>query len=351
MKSFFAFLVFSGLCASCSQNGAVPSSAIQTSELVSVDTLTRMTGVSLEMPANPIEGDRFDGIVDFGAKWVSVIPYGYTKEGEAKVNYFWDGRWWGEALNGSAKCIEYAQERGLKTLLKPHVWVVGQGWPGDFDLESEADWQIWESSYRAYVLDCARLADSVNVDALCIGTEYRKSVVKRSEFWKILISEVREIYSGPLTYAANWDNYENVNFWDQLDFIGIDAYFPLSNKREPNLEELKSGWAKKSKELKAFSEKWNRKIAFTEYGFKSVDYMYGGEKSESDLKPNMKNQETGYSAFFQTVWKEEWMLGGFLWKWHLYEGAGGIENTRYTPQDKPAQKIIEPIYKATLIDN
>ncbi|MFK7784665.1 MAG: glycoside hydrolase TIM-barrel-like domain-containing protein [Crocinitomicaceae bacterium] len=310
----------------------------------SVLVLDKMSGVSLEMPGQPMEGERMDGILDFGVKWVALIPYGYTERGKAKVNYSWDGRWWGESLNGTAKCIEFAQERGLKTMLKPHVWVVGQGWPGDFDLTKESDWQIWESSYREYILDCARLADSMEVDVFCIGTEYRKSVVKRSDFWKKLIKEVREIYSGPMTYAANWDNYEKVNFWDQLDFIGIDAYFPLSKEREPALEELKTGWINKSKELKAFSEKWNRKIAFTEYGFKSVDFMYGGSKSNEDLKPNMTNQETGYSAFFNTVWKEEWMLGGFLWKWHFSDGAGGENNTRYTPQNKPAQKIVKAFY-------
>lgn len=312
----------------------------------SVMVLDKMSGVSLEMPGSRMEGNRMDGIVDFGAKWVALIPYGYTERGKAKVNFNWDGRWWGESLNGTAKCIEYAQERELKTLLKPHVWVVGQGWPGDFDLTKEADWLVWEASYREYILACASVADSMNVDAFCIGTEYRKSVVKRKEFWKKLIKEVRDIYAGPLTYAANWDNYENVTFWDQLDFIGIDAYFPLSKKREPTLEELKSGWIKKSEELKEFSEKWDRKIAFTEYGFKSVDFMYGGEGSKEDLKPNMRNQETGYTAFFNTVWEEEWMLGGFLWKWHFYDDAGGKENTRYTPQNKPAQKIVEAFYGA-----
>ncbi|MDG1333686.1 MAG: hypothetical protein P8P74_15220 [Crocinitomicaceae bacterium] len=314
----------------------------------SVVVLDKMSGVSLEMPSKPIESDKMDAIVDFGAKWVAAIPYGYTEEGQAKVNFNYDGRWWGESINGAGECIEFAQSRELKTLLKPHVWVVGQGWPGEFDLNSENEWLIWESTYRDYILACATLADSMNVDVFCIGTEYRKSVVKRDKFWRRLIDEVREIYSGPVTYAANWDNYENVKFWDKLDFIGIDAYFPLSKEKEPSLDQLKTGWIKKSKELKTFSEKWDKKIAFTEYGFKSVDFMNGGSKSEEDLKPNMKNQEKGYTAFFNTIWKEEWMLGGFLWKWHFYENAGGLENTRYTPQNKPAQEIVKAFYGGKL---
>ena len=298
------------------------------------------------MPSNRIESDKMDAIVDFGAKWVALIPYGYTERGESNVNFYWKGRWWGESLDGTGECIAHAQSRGLKTLLKPHVWVVGQGWPGDFTLNNEKDWQVWESTYRDYILACATLADSMNVDAFCIGTEYRKAVVKRNKFWNQLIDEVREIYKGPLTYAANWDNYENVKFWDKLDFIGVDAYFPLSKEKEPSLAELKSGWMEKCRSLRLFSEKWDRKIAFTEYGFKSVDYMNGGANNNEELKPNMKNQEIGYSAFFNTVWKEDWMLGGFLWKWHFYDNAGGLENARYTPQNKPAEKIVEAFYGA-----
>jgi homoserine trans-succinylase len=32
-----------------------------------------------------------------------------------------------------------------------------------------------------------------------------------------------------LTYAANWDDFDKVPFWNELDYIGIDAYFPLSD--------------------------------------------------------------------------------------------------------------------------
>ena len=347
----FLFVISIALFFSCAngKRSEAENSAQNNSD--SAVVLDKMSGFSLEMPSNRMEGGRMNGIVDLGAKWVSLIPYGYTEKGASDVKFYMDGPWWGESLNGTRECIQFAQDRGLKTLLKPHVWVVGQGWPGRFTLDSEDDWRVWESTYRDYILACATLADSMSVDAFCIGTEYRKAIVKRKKFWEKLIDEVREIYNGQVTYAANWDNYENVTFWDQLDFIGIDAYFPFSKEKEPSLEELKSGWIEKSKELKAFSKKWDRKIAFTEYGFKSVDYFNDGSKKHENPQPNMKNQERAYTAFFNTVWKEDWMLGGFLWKWHFYENAGGVDNDRYTPQNKPAQKIIEAFYGANLQSN
>lgn len=346
MKIYLSLIILLSLisCADTAPNDAVAPLLSVTDSVVVLD---KMSGVSLEMPGQRMEENKMGGIVDIGAKWVSLIPYGYTKEGESKVHFNWDGPWWGESLNGTAKCIEYAQEIGLKTLLKPHVWVVGQGWPGRFDPKTDDAWLIWETSYREYILACAELADSMEVDAFCIGTEYRVAVVERSAFWEKLIKEVRAVYKGQITYAANWDNFEKVMFWDQLDFIGIDAYFPLSKEKEPSREELENGWSTKAAELNDFSKKWNRKIAFTEYGFRSVDFMNShSSKNEDELEPNMKNQERGYAAFFNTIWQEEWMLGGFFWKWHFYKDAGGFNNDRYTPQNKPAEKIIQHYYGA-----
>lgn len=52
----------------------------------------------------------------------------------------------------------------------------------------------------------------------------RRQILKE---WTSLIKTVRASYSGQLTYAANFDNYQDVAFWKQLDFIGINAYFKL----------------------------------------------------------------------------------------------------------------------------
>lgn len=45
--------------------------------------------------------------------------------------------------------------------------------------------------------------------------------------WVELIDRVREVYTGAVGYAANFDQYEQVGFWDHLDWMGINAYFQL----------------------------------------------------------------------------------------------------------------------------
>ncbi len=53
----------------------------------------------------------------------------------------------------------------------------------------------------------------------------RRLLLDRS--WRELIAELREVYSGDLTYAANFDQYFAVSFWGELDVMGVNAYFPL----------------------------------------------------------------------------------------------------------------------------
>jgi hypothetical protein len=275
-----------------------------------------------------------------------MIPYGSTNRGGAKVNYSYGGNWWGESVLGTIQCIKLAKESGFKIMLKPHVWVVGQGWPGDFDLKTEAEWKIWEESYEEYILVYAKVADSMSVDLFCIGTEYRKAVDKRGPFWDQLIPKIRNIYKGEITYAANWDNYHKVKFWDKLDYIGLDAYFPLSRKARPSLEELKKNWMPVQSKLAELSKKHNKKILFTEYGYKSIEYANSGHWTykEDSVKTSMENQELAYKSLYETIWKEDYIAGGFLWKWHMYEASGGLENRRYTPQGKPSLEVIKEWY-------
>ena len=70
-----------------------------------------------------------------------------------------------------------------------------------------------------------------------------------TEHWRRLIAATRDIYSGPLTYAANFDQYHLVDFWGDLDLLGINAYFPLRQRDLPagigedRIEIFRSRWS------------------------------------------------------------------------------------------------------------
>ncbi len=313
--------------------------------------MSKIKGVCLEAPPRPVEHQAMAEVKQINADWVAIIPYAFSKANQPDVFFEHQG-WWGERVEGVKKCIDLAHQKGLRVMVKPHVWVRGQGWPGEYRLKSEADWIKWESNYRAYILTYARVAEEHQAEMLCIATEFRHAVRQRPLFWSRLIKEIRTIYDGQLTYAANWDNFHRVTFWDQLDYIGIDAYFPMSTDKNPSIEAFQNGWRSLSDSLEAFSEQKGRKILFTEYGFKSIDYVSAGHWNyrEDTLRANMTNQSSAYEGLYRSVWQEDWLAGGFLWKWHMHHAeAGGSTNKRYTPQNKPAQAVIAKWYNASKI--
>lgn len=57
---------------------------------------------------------------------------------------------------------------------------------------------------------------------------FRERQRRLDAFWRSLVAEVREIYTGAVTYGANFDQYTRVGFWDSLDALAVNAYFPLS---------------------------------------------------------------------------------------------------------------------------
>ncbi|MEM9390705.1 MAG: hypothetical protein AAGA02_09530 [Bacteroidota bacterium] len=308
----------------------------------------KISGINLVAPPKPIGQAEFIPLASTNANWLSVIPYGFLRPQESIVTYNYDNQWWGEGVVGASKTIQIAHELGYKVMLKPHVWVIGQGWAGDFEPTSEAHWKTWQDSYQEYILTFAEIAEAKDVALFCIGTEFRKTVVKRPEYWRRLIRQVKSIYKGKITYAANWDNYENVNFWDDLDFIGIDAYFPVCTDQTPSKVSVLAGWQGINRNIKSVSQKFDKPVLFTEYGYRSVDYAADGHwKYDRDtLNINYDAQINAYAGMFEAVWRQPWFKGGFLWKWHLQTPRRKERLLKeFTPQNKPAMDVIRNYYK------
>lgn len=305
-----------------------------------------INGVSIVNPPREISAEKMGEVKRINAGWVAVIPYGFSNSGSPKVTFDHSRQWWGEHTNGTCVLIQHAKSHRLKVMLKPHVWVSGEGWTGDYTLSSEQDWSIWEKEFSAYIMNHARVADSLNVEILCIGTEYRIPARERPDFWRNLITEVRSVYDGKVTYASNWDNYENITWWDAVDYIGIDAYFPLAEGDHPSVEEIEEGWIPIKNKMNTFAQKWNRPILFTEYGFQSANGAAGRhwELDKSETNANSQLQADAYEATYRALMDEEWFAGGFLWKWHFNERYGNWRGTEWTPQNKPAEKVIARWY-------
>lgn len=298
------------------------------------------TGASYKMAPTEI-----DEVVKSGANWVCFMPYAYVDKANELRDTF-AGQWWGETQTGIRQSVRWSKQRGLKVCVKPHLWFLNGMFNGDFKLSNTIQWRQFEERYRAYVLKFAVLAQHEKVDLFCLGVELKNFVKNRPQFWFDLIAEVRKVYTGKITYAANWDNYEKIPFWHELDLIGLDAYFSFSPNKEPTVQELKLAMREKAAVLKKFASAHKKQIAFTEYGFRSEEFCCNKPWDYKEHKAANNNcQLNAYLAFNQTFYNEAWFAGGFIWKWfatgHLKEeGLNG-----YSPQGKPALKAISSYFK------
>ena len=117
-----------------------------------------------------------------------------------------------------------------------------------------------------------------NIVACTAADDPLKAINERRAFilqkWYALIDKVRGSYSGKLTYAANFDNYHNVKFWDKLDMIGINAYFKLREfattiDQDSLSSELESSWNQVFADIAEFrlAQALEQSVLFTELGY------------------------------------------------------------------------------------
>ena len=303
-------------------------------------------GVSFVAPPQPYKVSTFQEMKDVGINSIAVIPYGFMKLDEPTVHYDPNGKqWWGERPEGIIETIKDAHNLDIKVMLKPSVYM-WQSWTGNAEFIDKEEIKIWIDSYTKYVLQFAKIADSLSVDLFCIGNEFKKMAISQPKLWRKLINEIRVIYNGPLTYASNWDEYESIEFWDDLDFVGINAYFPLSDELHPSEETLLLAWRKKAENIEKLHLKFNKPILFTEYGYMSVDQAthetWMLEKDRDSLKENQKLQADAYEALFKTFYNKPYWHGGFMWKWYPYEGRRSASRIRdYTPQGKLGEATLK----------
>ncbi len=233
--------------------------------------------------------------------------------------------------------IRKMKANGLEVMLKPQVDVIDDTWRGMVKPDDVAQ---WFDVYTAFITHYARIAEAEKVALFCVGTEFNKLDGKYKSEWNQVIEAIKAEYGGLLTYAANWDHYKRVCFWDQMDLIGIDAYFPLSPSANPPLNDLLEGWKPWQHQLIYWHERMQKDILFTEIGYSSREYTadnpwdncWGGWPC--DYAQQCELQATCYEAALQTFGSCDWFQGLFVWGWQPVADAGGCCDRNFTPQNK-----------------
>jgi len=93
-----------------------------------------------------------------------------------------------------------------------------------------------------------------------------------ARFWRALVKDLRTIYSGPIGYGANFDQFHEVGFWDAMDFIAISSYFSLRPLIVDDLDvALRAGWRRVAAEIEAVAESAGRPVVLHELGWSRKD--------------------------------------------------------------------------------
>jgi hypothetical protein len=284
--------------------------------------------------------------------WITMVSYAGQKDFDSPSMHYYRGDSLAVIRRDSTwkSQINIAHSSGFKVFMKPHLWLdePSKGkWRSDIFPTTEENWKLWSETYREYILMYAKIAETNKVELFCIGTELSRLSVEKTEFWKALIADVKNVYTGKITYAANWSKeYEKITFWNQLDYIGVQAYFPLVKNNYPSIAQISNGWQRHFPLLDSLHQKYNRKILFTEIGYKSTadgairPWQWIEDPDNLDKILSNETQANSYQAFFDSVWHKDWFAGVHIWQLRSDYEPDKLSVLDFTPQGKPAEIVI-----------
>ncbi|HVA01661.1 MAG TPA: hypothetical protein VMV34_08405 [Terriglobia bacterium] len=268
-----------------------------------------------------------------GVNAVALIPYGWMQLGSPEVHGFGRNSW--ESEEGLRELSRLAHALGMKVMLKPGIWVQGGHFAGDIDFSSPADRQKWFEEYGNFIERYAKFATEIHADVFSVGGEFVHLTPYASP-WREIIARIRKVYPGPLTYAANFGGeFEKLSFWDALDYIGLQEYYPLPDN-------LSTGAL--VQKVEAVQKQYQKPIIFTEAGFPSMtgaNHHPWEDGEPGKIDRNLQAQ--CYEAVFRAFYLKPWFEGVYWWKVGS-NGFGGPHDTSLTPWGKPAMAVIKKWY-------
>ena len=297
----------------------------------------------------PPEPTLLPRLRELGVTHITLCAFGWQEAtDDPRVRIDTSDGWYSESHRGIRALARQADTLGMDVILKPHIWIGGYDEEdmnrSEIGFDTEAQWARWERSYRRFLMVYARLAREIDADVLVLGTELTSVSTSRPDYWRRLADAARTVYDGKLTYAANWhQEYRKIDFWDALDYVGVQAYFPLAEGDEPSLDTLRARWRAHRATLRQVHERTGTPVLFTEIGYRSAPSAAETpwrwpEDDDGAVPPDSTLQARCYRAFLSTMRDTPWFAGAIVWKWH--PAADDNRPTAFTPQGKPAEAVL-----------
>jgi hypothetical protein len=262
---------------------------------------------------------ELDELKALGVNWVAIHPYAWVgRDGGLS----WPDLDPANPPEWLARPIRETRARGMSLFIKPHLgyWGSPFSWRGEIDYPDVADRRQFFDDYKRWIVQIA--ACTKDADAFAVGTELELLNTERDDAqWRDIISEIRKVTDVHLTYAANWDVFRRLSFWDALDVVGVQAYFPIASEVEPTDLALQEGWQKVISELRAVHDETGLPIVMTELGYNcSLDaarepWAHKSAKGADRGPAALLQQRLLRTGLLALKPETEWLRGAFLWKW------------------------------------
>lgn len=245
--------------------------------------------------------------------------------------------------------IAWARQMGMRTTLALYVDPADGSWRARL---APTDRNLWFAQYGSILNHLADIAEQNHVNTLCIGVELislstATSNPDNTARWLALIKGVRARYHGQIMYAASYggslgfgDEYLHIAFWNAIDEVGIDAYYPVAIHADPTLTELENSWGRiHDTILVPFARKVKRPIVFSEVGYHSVPAV-AMEPWHAATTYDGCAQAQAYFALLDSWKNSKLLMGIYWWYWITAPNVGGSGDTSYSPRGKPAQDVV-----------
>jgi hypothetical protein len=234
-----------------------------------------------------------------------------------------------------------ARSLGLRVTLKPQIDLDTGSWRGAI---APVNTSAWFAGYEQLIDHYADLARQGGASMFVVGTEL-KSMTKPAYTarWQQLIAGVKQRFGGLLTYAANYDEFTQVGFWQALDYIGVDGYWSLGSANDQPVAALVSAWQQRGYvgALARAAAATGKQVIFTEIGYRSIA---GATKQPNQWNSNaaydMQEQANAYEAVYEAFATQPWFAGLYWWQWPAALPANGW-NGDYAPTFKPAESVMD----------
>ncbi|MBR5420356.1 MAG: glycosyl hydrolase family 53 [Lachnospiraceae bacterium] len=250
--------------------------------------------------------------------------------------------------------IADAHKRGIKVCLKPTlnsadgIWRARITFPDSDMWGKDRYWDEWFKDYSAFMCYYAKLAEETQCEMLCVGCEMLGTEHKE-EYWRRLISDVRLLYHGKLSYNANHGHEEDVHWFDAVDYVGTSAYFPVGSKGHISVEEMAEKWKEVRDEMRRVHERWNKPVLFMEIGCRSASGCseMPWDFEHTDLPHDEEEQANFYESCLQVFSEEEYFAGVFWWDWssRIYDSREEAEKENgFNIHLKKAEQVMKEWY-------